>query len=141
MKSFVTLLLFGFLAWCLLSALRSRRNPPASGAAYRPKTTLTPTHQQGFGAFPHSFEDELDFTSELELVRQAISASKNIEFMYCKPSETIFKKRVVRPAQILEIDHEYDFDTTLCVRGYCYLRKDERTFAFKRMQELKIQFQ
>lgn len=140
MKSFIILLLFGFFAWCLLSAIRSRKNKPLSGVDYRPKTTLPPTRQGSLGGFPHSYEEELDFTSELELVRKAISESKNIEFMYCKPSEKIFKKRVIRPSQILEIDHEYDFDTTLCVRGYCYLREDERTFAFKRMQDLKIQF-
>lgn len=77
--------------------------------------------------------------SDIALVRKAINDSKNIEFMYCKPRETIFKKRVVRPSQILNVDHEYDFGSTICVRGYCYLRKADRTFAFKRMQQLSIQ--
>jgi len=125
MKLFIVLIVFGFLAWFLLLVRRSKKNI-TRGVANNRRILRT-------------YQYESDYSSETKLVRKAINESMNIEFMYCKPSEKIFKKRVIKPSQILEIDHEYDFASTLCVRGYCYLRKADRTFAFKRMQDLKIQ--
>jgi predicted DNA-binding transcriptional regulator YafY len=127
MKLFIVLIIFVFLAYFLIQGRRSKKNITPGVANNRRKKTLS------------TYQYESDYSSETELVRKAINETKNIEFMYCKPSEKTYKKRVVRPSQILEINHEYDLGSTLCVRGYCYLRKDERTFAFKRMQELKIQ--
>ncbi len=127
MKLFIVLIVLGFLAWFLRLVRKSKKNITPGVTNNRRKTIL------------RTYQYESDYSSETELVRKAINESMNIEFMYCKPSEKIFKKRVIKPSQILEIDHEYDFGSTLCVRGYCYLRKADRTFAFKRMQDLKIQ--
>lgn len=47
-------------------------------------------------------------------------------------------KRTVIPDEIVNIDHQRDAGSTLCVTGFCELRNAERTFALKRMKGLNV---
>lgn len=71
------------------------------------------------------------FGRKLRLINEAISQNKQIYFNYRK-----FKgeksKRTILPEETERIGR------SLCVRGFCYLRNEDRIFAVKRMRNIKI---
>jgi hypothetical protein len=71
------------------------------------------------------------FAKKLNTLRDAISGGKLIHFRYRKHdgAESV---RSIRPANFQRIQGSQ------CIMGYCYLRKAQRTFAIRRMYELKI---
>jgi hypothetical protein len=71
-------------------------------------------------------------------IQQALQEGRKVEFLYKKPSDTIYIRRIVNPYELLQIKHRDEIGSTLCVRGFCYLRNAERTFALKRIRDLKI---
>lgn len=76
--------------------------------------------------------------NRVQLLRNAIVTGSKVEFMYKKPTDTSHKKRQVTPRSLVELAHKHDAEKTLCLKGYCHLRCAERTFALKRMRELKL---
>ncbi len=74
---------------------------------------------------------ETAFSKRIANIRYAIANGKQITFGYRKPEEKRHKNRTIKPAEIINIDHHRDSGSTLCVSGYCYLRKAERIFALK----------
>ena len=78
------------------------------------------------------------FSKRVANIRYAIVNGKRIKFGYKKPKEKSHKQRTVKPAELVNLDHYRDSGSTLCVCGYCELRKAERTFALKRMRGLKV---
>lgn len=91
--------------------------------------------RDSFGEFTHN---ETAFSKRVANIRYAIENGKRIRFGYRKPTDEGFKKRTVHPALLIDVPHHHDSESTLCVRGYCELRRAERTFALKRMRGLKI---
>lgn len=87
------------------------------------------------GEFNHS---ETAFSKRVANIRYAIEKGNPIKFGYKKPKEKSYKQRTVKPVELVNIDHIRDTGSTLCIRGYCELRKAERTFALKRMRGLKV---
>lgn len=81
---------------------------------------------------------ETAFSKRVANIRYALENSKRIKFGYKKPTDKGHKQRIVNPAELINIAHVRDSGSTLCVRGYCELRKAERTFALKRMRGLKV---
>ena len=81
---------------------------------------------------------ETAFSKRVANIRFAISNGKRIKFGYRKPNEEGYKQRIIEPAELINLDHHRDEGSTLCVRGYCELRKADRTFALKRMKGLKV---
>ena len=81
---------------------------------------------------------ETAFSKRVANIRYAIKNGKRIKFGYKKPKEKSHKQRTVKPAELLNLTHYRDSGSTLCVSGYCELRKAERTFALKRMRGLKV---
>lgn len=81
---------------------------------------------------------ETAFSKRVANIRYAIDNGKKIKFGYKKPNEKSHKKRTVKPAELVNVDHHRDSGSTLCVRGYCELRKAERVFALKRMRGLRV---
>jgi len=81
---------------------------------------------------------ETAFSKRQAAIQYAINNGKRIKFGYKKPNDVSYKQRIVKPFEILDIKHQRDDGLTLCVRGYCDLRKEERTFALKRMRGLKV---
>ncbi len=87
------------------------------------------------GEFSHN---ETAFSKRVADILYAINSGKRIKFGYRKSTDKGFKQRTVHPAMLVNVDHQHDSESTLCVRGYCELRKAERTFALKRMRGLKV---
>ncbi len=87
------------------------------------------------GQFHHN---ETTFSKRLNNIRYAIEQNRRIEFLYKKPRESRYTIRTVAPIEIVNWAHEYDDGQTLCIRGYCELRKANRDFALKRMKRLRI---
>ena len=85
----------------------------------------------------HSFLDTFNtnkinpFEKKLYLIREAIELRKRISFDYTK-YEGEKSSRTIKPEEFKKVQ------TSLCIRGYCYLRRDYRTFAIRRMNNLKI---
>ena len=71
------------------------------------------------------------FSDRLDLIRHAIDKKLIISFNY----EKFEGNRSTRSIKPLEI---FQKKTTLCVRGFCYLRNEDRSFAIKRMTAVKI---
>ena len=71
------------------------------------------------------------FAKKLNTLRDAIGGGKLIHFRYRKydGAESV---RSVRPVNFQR------FQGSLCIVGYCYLRKAQRSFAIRRMNELKV---
>lgn len=82
--------------------------------------------------------EPLAIADRVQLLRNAIASGAKVEFMYKKPTDTSHQKRQVAPRSLVEIAHKHDAEKSLCLRGYCYLRCAERTFALKRMKGLKL---
>ena len=81
---------------------------------------------------------ETAFSKHVANIHYAINNDKRIKFSYKKPKDKSHKQRTVKPAELINLDHRRDSGSTLCVCGYCELRKAERTFALKRMRGLKV---
>ena len=81
---------------------------------------------------------ETAFSKRVTNIRYAIENGKRIKFGYKKLIDKSHKQRTVKPAKLVNVDHRRDSGSTLCVRGYCELRKAERVFALKRMRGLKV---
>lgn len=78
------------------------------------------------------------FSDRISLIEEAIKKNKKIKFGYRKPTDSGYKQRTVMPEKLITVDHRSGNDSTLCISGYCELRKEERKFALKRMRGLKI---
>ena len=90
-----------------------------------------------------NFSDEFSnsktaFSKRVANIHYAINNDKRIKFGYKKLKDKSHKQRTVKPAELVNLDHRRDSGSTLCVCGYCELRKAERTFALKRMRGLKV---
>jgi hypothetical protein len=80
---------------------------------------------------------KLAIDDRLVLINKAIETNSVIEFQYAKPGEP-FQKRECKPKKLVNYPHIRDDGNTLCVSGYCCLRKAERSFAIKRMKDINI---
>jgi hypothetical protein len=87
------------------------------------------------GDFSHN---ETAFSKRVSNIRYAIDQKRKIEFLYKKPNQTSHKKRTISPIELNNVAHEADDGQTLCILGYCELRKANRNFALKRMKNLKV---
>ena len=81
---------------------------------------------------------ETAFSKRVANIRYAIENGKRIKFGYKKYNEKSYKQRTVKPYELINVDHQRDSGSTLCIRGYCELRKADRIFALKRMRGLKV---
>ncbi|MCP4650466.1 MAG: hypothetical protein GY853_10355 [PVC group bacterium] len=86
--------------------------------------SVAPKHK--FESSPKSLID-----SRCKKAESAIHSNHLLHFEYTKRNGDK-SERTIRPEQIKNIKF------TLCVSGYCYLRKLQRTFAFKRMRRVSV---
>ena len=82
--------------------------------------------------------EPLAIADRVQLLKNAIATGDDVEFMYRKPADASHKKRRVTPRALIEFDHEREGARTLCLNGYCHLRRAERNFALKRMRGVKL---
>jgi len=71
-------------------------------------------------------------------IKKALSKGSRISFEYKKPKDSKYHLRTIKPKGVVEIEHKKDSDVTLCIYGFCYKRKADRTFAIQRMKNLSI---
>ena len=71
------------------------------------------------------------FSKRLDLIEKAIAYDSKIHFKYTK-YDGEKTTRTIEPEEILKVGQ------SLCVRGWCHLRDDQRTFAIKRMRKVRI---
>lgn len=81
---------------------------------------------------------ETAYSKRVANIRHAIEHDKHIKFSYKKPNEKSHMPRLIKPIELVSIAHQDGQGFTLCIRGYCELRKEERHFALKRMKGLKV---
>jgi hypothetical protein len=79
----------------------------------------------------------LAFAERIQVIESAISAGRDVEFLYRKPTDSAKRSRRVTPHELVEMDHKHDEGITLCLQGYCHSRKAIRVFALKRMTGIR----
>lgn len=77
-------------------------------------------------------EAKSDFIKKLELLEQAMEKQKVVTFWYRKRDGEDMQ-RTIKPKTFEKVGH------STCIRGYCMLRKEDRTFAIQRISKLKFQ--
>jgi len=93
-------------------------------------------HRRKHGGREFTYTDRVDGTSgkfidTVSLLKSAISLNKFVSFNYTR-FDGGKSVRSIKPYDIKEIQH------SLCIVGYCYLRKEERAFAIRRMKNIQI---
>lgn len=83
-------------------------------------------------------ESETALSNRIPAIQSAIEQNRRISFGYKKPFQKGFKKRTIVPKELVNIPHQHDDESTLCIMGFCELRKANRNFALKRMRGLKV---
>ncbi|NLE27797.1 MAG: hypothetical protein GX625_21165 [Clostridiaceae bacterium] len=86
-----------------------------------------------------SFEP-VALAANILLINTAIALGNHIKFKYKKPTDLHYIARVVKPREFVSFEHHNGIDSTLCITGYCYLRREERTFALKRMRDVTFYY-
>lgn len=71
-------------------------------------------------------------------ITYAISSKRTIEFLYKKPTDAQYSTRIVTPYRLKNLAHKNTNGSTLCVEGFCHKRQESRTFALKRMKNLRV---
>jgi len=91
-------------------------------------------HSEKHGGKTFRYEDGARpsaFSERLRIIKEAIRNNQIIHFGYRK-YEGDKSQRSIKPVELKQVGQ------SLCVSGYCYLRQDNRTFAIKRMQGIRI---
>jgi len=89
-------------------------------------------HHEDFSGREYVFHERVSsFARKLKLINEAISGKRKVHFKYTKFNGEK-SSRILRPEQLRQVGK------SLCVRGYCYLREDYRTFAIRRMENIKF---
>jgi hypothetical protein len=71
-------------------------------------------------------------------IEDAIKTGRKITFLYKRPSDRDYKLRTIKPISFVKYQHKRGNNYTLCIKGLCDLIKSERSFALKRIKDLKI---
>lgn len=96
-------------------------------------------HRQEEDGFEEIYKDKLSIQKKIDIITSAINNRQLIEFYYKKPTDQVYIKRTCKPEKFDKVYHIKNPDNfTICVEGFCYLRQENRTFALKRMKNLKI---
>jgi hypothetical protein len=72
-----------------------------------------------------------------EIIEDAIKRQRDLRFQYKKASDTDFETRHIKPTKIVSMGG-INVPPQLCVQGYCYIRKEKRTFALARMKDVEM---
>lgn len=97
------------------------------------------SNEHGGRDFTGKFSNtETAFSKRVSNIRCAIEQGKRVRFGYKKFGEKGYKKRTIQPIELVNIAHNRDSGSTLCILGFCELRQANRNFALKRMRGLKV---
>jgi len=70
-------------------------------------------------------------------LEQAINTRRSVRFNYVR-ADGQKTTRTIDPTEFKTVDWKVRAGNTLCVVGYCHLRKENRIFAIKRMSSVRI---
>ena len=76
-------------------------------------------------------------SSNQAILEKAISEHLDVKFRYADKYGEI-TSRTITPTLITPYEFESGSGHTLCVEGFCHLRKADRVFALKRISALKL---
>lgn len=89
--------------------------------------------------FLSEYSGKLSIQDKVDIINKAIDRGSKIEFFYKKKTDQFSIKRIVKPYKFTKAFHKINVgEFTLCITGFCYIRNADRTFALKRMTQLKI---
>ena len=71
--------------------------------------------------------------SFLELAKEAVLRGVNMTIHYCDKYKN-HTSRIIKPYEVLESD----YDDSVLIKAYCYLRKEKRTFCLERIRDAVI---
>ena len=77
------------------------------------------------------------YGKRLITLEQAINTRRSVRFHYVR-ADGQKTTRTIDPAEFKTVDWKVRPGDTLCVVGYCHLRKENRTFAIKRMSAVRM---
>ena len=80
----------------------------------------------------------LSIQNKIEIINNAIYNNKYIEFYYKKKDDQEYMKRIIKPYYFKNVPHIHSSESTLCIKGLCFIRNADRTFALKRMKNINI---
>lgn len=80
-------------------------------------------------------EEEISIEERIELIKRAIKENKKIKITYLKSTDKK-TKRVIKPIKVHNT--EFNGKPYIALKGYCYLRKEERIFNLKKILEIEI---
>lgn len=82
--------------------------------------------------FSYKEEDEISsFAKRLSVLTEAMKGEKIVHFSYTR-RDGLESVRSISPKELIKVEN------ALCITGYCYLRKEERTFSIKKIRGVKI---
>ncbi len=110
--------------------------PISKGGSHREDNLMVlceECHSSQHGGKEFTYKERVSkssFVKKLDVIKDAIRNEQDIQFVYKKyGGETTNRK--IKPIELKKFNN-------LCVRGYCYMRNDERSFAIKKMSKVKI---
>ena len=80
---------------------------------------------------------ELALSKRLKTIEDAIFNDKNISFGYRKTGEKEFTRRKIKPSSIVT-EKRQDGSISICVKGFCHTRKEERQFSLSKMERMTM---
>ena len=116
-------------------------NNRASASVSSPADHHLPSEKKSAGGFIYLVDDEsckVRGDNEVELIYAAIKEGKEIEFGYTKPRARVAELRQIKPFELAYVSNKYGDARTHCVIGFCSTRNAQRTFALKRMSNLRV---
>jgi hypothetical protein len=112
--------------------------PISKGGNHKPenlKLLCEDSHREKHGGRDFTYSNDGNepsgYSRRLSLLRDAITKGQTVHFSYTR-YDGVQSVRSIIPQDIRPIED------TVCVSGYCYLRKEKRTFAVKRMKNVRI---
>lgn len=103
---------------------------PNPSSSVRGEQIYSPEPPQSFQKPVSKLETE-SVEPQVKLLKWAIQSSQKVQFSYEKLNGEK-SDRIVTPIDFKTVEQ------TLCLEGYCHLRSARRTFAIKRMRDIRI---
>ncbi|MDZ7816970.1 MAG: WYL domain-containing protein [Planctomycetota bacterium] len=88
--------------------------------------------------FDEFSEYEREYTRYVSKIRFAIMNHLKLGLTYFRPKTRETTERVIEPYSLVLIPYVKTSGESLCVRGFCHLRMEVRTFAIPRILNLKL---
>lgn len=106
--------------------------------AIKNETQMILPHGFNYTVHTHNDSNRHNQSKETDLIQSAIKYQRKIEFIYKKPNANKPEMRTILPHGFKYVAYKHDSGSTHCVVGFCDKRKEQRTFALKRMSNIRV---